>query len=192
MTQLLKSQLISDEKFYEFLSLYHNIGNLSDALEQLGLTITQIFSKKESNESLELDFTNTHHKIENGKAFLARNELRNIMMTNINRGYIPSEKYIQKVMKTPDGEVLKIVEERHVSKNPLPPSYYSEFMQQNSITEAASVLAEHGLLPPEITRQIVQYQEQLSRKVKQSFNLNHADNVIDENELNDILKNAIA
>lgn len=184
--------LISDQLFYDFLNLYQITGNMTDSLKELGLTITQIFSKKDSNAELNNEFKFVHKKIDSSKAFLARNRLRDIMLQQIDQGYIVSETFNRKRYVNPDGEVLKIVEERDVKHNPIPIAYYNEFMKETPIEDAVAVLVENDLIPPEISKQILQYQDKLTSDIKKSFSVDKdSSKKIDENDLINILKEAI-
>ncbi|NEP03523.1 MAG: hypothetical protein F6K34_01085 [Okeania sp. SIO4D6] len=184
--------LISDQLFYDFLNLYQITGNMTETLNQLKLTITQIFSKKNSDQELNSDFKVIEKQVEDSKAYLARNRLRDVMLEQINQGYVASETFNRKVFKNPDGEIVRVVEERKIQHNPLPVMYYQEFMKQTPIEDAVSVLVEHDLLPPEVSKQILQYNEKLTGDIKKAFEVDKDSNKqINEEDLINILTDAL-
>ena len=156
------SKVTSNEKFLHFLELYEQCGSLTEALELSDLSIHQIRRHQLENTNFDKKFRDIESFVNVNKRLLAREKLHDLMIQNINQGYINEITHTRSVTHSPDFPEPITKDTFKSVKRPLPSHYYDQFFDTSDILGAVATLAEAGLIPTSFAHKLLSIKDRLS------------------------------
>lgn len=130
-------------------------------------------------------FLNAHRRVHDGLIHGVRTETyTNSWRTATDKDGIP--------ILNDDGEELKILSTKRVSKISAPPVEYLKIaLTENSIARAITELANEGVLPEPIARRIIQRTDSITKELMNCFEVDETSNLLTEQKAIALIKAAV-